>query len=113
VNQDIAGYFQSRGLDVINLAGFEIASDADMTMVTQHSIYQGALAACRDDAELLFISCTALRATSVIEALEQQLKRPVITSNQALVWHALELIGKPYIVTGFGSLFTQHLEQAA
>ena len=113
VNIEMAAYFQSRGLDVINIAGLEIASDADMTAVSKQSIVQAALEACADDAELLFISCTALRAASVIESLEEQLKRPVISSNQALIWHALELIGNPYSVAGFGSLFTRRQDKAA
>ena len=111
VNEEMAAYFQNRCLDVINISGFELASDADMTAVSKQSILQAALDTCRDSSELLFISCTALRAAGVIEQLEEQLKRPVITSNQALVWHALELIGKPYTVTGFGSLFTKRLNQ--
>ena len=36
---------------------------------------------------------TALRASLAVDALEVALGRPVVTSNQAIVWHALQLSG--------------------
>ena len=43
-------------------------------------------------ADALFISCTALRASEAVERIEQAIGRPVVTSNQAVVWHALHLM---------------------
>ena len=40
----------------------------------------------------------------IIEELEQDLSKPVVTSNQALVWHALRLSGYQDAVNGYGSL---------
>ena len=56
------------------------------------------------DAEALFVSCTALRTSSIIDELEQRLKKPVVTSNQALVWHSLRLSGYETPVEGYGRL---------
>ena len=41
----------------------------------------------------LFISCTALNVSPVLSRLEELVGRPVITSNQAMAWHALRLAG--------------------
>ena len=46
-------------------------------------------------ADLLFISCTALRASLVIDQIEQRIGKPVVSSNQALAWHSLQLAGLP------------------
>lgn len=113
VNAEVSAYFTGRGLELHDIAGFDLASDADMTRVSAESIYRAGIETCSDDAELLFISCTALRAAGVIERLERALDKPVVTSNQALVWHALELIGKPYVVDGYGSLFRRRVGEAA
>jgi maleate isomerase len=113
VNAEVGAYFQSRGLDLVNITGFDFASDADMTAISPESIYRAAVEVCRSEADLLFISCTALRASGVVERLERALNKPVVTSNQALVWHVLELIGKPYSVSGFGSLFSRRLAAVA
>jgi maleate isomerase len=41
--------------------------------------------------DTVFISCTNLRALSIISELESTLGKPVISSNQALGWHCLRL----------------------
>ena len=43
--------------------------------------------------EALLLSCTDMRAVEVVRALEKELEKPVITSNQALVWAALGRLG--------------------
>ncbi len=37
--------------------------------------------------------------------IEQAIAKPVVTSNQALVWHSLKLVGCKQVVAGYGSLF--------
>ncbi|MGI9310304.1 MAG: maleate cis-trans isomerase family protein [bacterium] len=105
VNRELAAFFHGRGVEVLNVHGFGIESDADMTGVSHASIVAAARDACDADADLLFISCTALRAAEVIGRIETELGKPVISSNQAMLWHALRLIGRPFAVNGFGSLF--------
>lgn len=61
--------------------------------------------AMRDpQAEAYFISCTAVRSADAIDALEAELGRPVITSNQVAVWQALRAAGIPDRVDGYGRL---------
>lgn len=105
VNRELAAFFSRRGLAVINAHGFGIDRDADIAEVSPESIVQAAADACHPDADLLFVSCTALRAAQVIRRLESRLDKPVVTSNQALLWHALKLMKKPLQVPGFGQLF--------
>ena len=107
VNHELVGFFQSRDIAVINIHGFDIVNDTDMTGVTHESIFAAACAACDKDADLLFISCTALRAAQVVERIEEKINKPVITSNQAILWHALKLLKRPFEVGGFGRLFEQ------
>ena len=58
------------------------------------------------EADAVFISCTALRTADVIEDIEAALGKPIVTSNQALAWHALRLMGYEDSVPGLGRLFT-------
>lgn len=51
-----------------------------------------------------FISCGGIRVVGIIQRLETDLKKPVITSNQALVWHCLRMIGLQGPIEGFGQL---------
>jgi maleate cis-trans isomerase len=42
----------------------------------------------RADAEAVVLSCTDMRAVEAIAALEEALQKPVVTSNQALMYVA-------------------------
>lgn len=105
VNRELAAFFGQRGLGLINLHGFGLDRDADIAAIAPDSIAQAAVDACHPDADLLFISCTALRAAQVVHRIEARLDKPVVTSNQALMWHALKRIGCAFNVPGFGRLF--------
>ena len=56
-------------------------------------------------AEALFVSCTALPVLNIINKLEKKLNKPVVSSNQALIWDSLMIISENNNVTGFGKLF--------
>ncbi len=43
-----------------------------------------------EDADAIFISCTGLHVSSIIDILEKDLEKPVITSNQVMIWDALK-----------------------
>jgi maleate cis-trans isomerase len=58
-----------------------------------------------DKNEAIFISCTNFRAIEIIERLEQESGKPVITSNQAAMWYALRCLGIKDTLIGYGRLF--------
>jgi len=80
-----------------------------MTRIPLKAILEGALQICDPKADSLFISCTAIRAAAVAEELEVLVGKPVVTSNQALAWHSLQLLENANAVSGFGSLFELQL----
>ncbi len=55
--------------------------------------------------EAIFISCTNFRAIEIIQRLEDKTGKPVISSNQATMWHALQVLGIKDSIKGFGRLF--------
>lgn len=104
VNNSIAKYIEAQGKSISAFTSFKLEENEDMASLTSDSIYQGALEADRDDAQALFISCTAIRAVDVIEKIEQKLGKPVITAVQALFWQSLRLAGFTGKVSGYGQL---------
>jgi arylmalonate decarboxylase len=58
----------------------------------------------RPEADAIFLSCTALPTIAVIAALEDELGKPVVTSNQATLWHTLRSLGIGERIAGFGAL---------
>ena len=56
-----------------------------------------------------FLSCGGIRVVGIIEKLEAELKKSVITSNQALLWHCLRKAGYQKSLEGFGCLMRAYL----
>ncbi len=107
VNAEVAAQFESNGYQVLNIAGFGFEDDTAMTFISPRDIADAAIEFCDPRADLLFISCTALRASLVLGQIEERLGKPVVSSNQALAWHSLQLLNYPHPVDGFGRLLRQ------
>lgn len=67
-------------------------------------LYAQIRAACPAEADAVLIAGTGFRCVGIIEALEQDLARPVITANQASLWHCLRRSGVGATVAGYGRL---------
>jgi maleate isomerase len=106
LNDEVVEFFKKENFVVTSNSYFGIESDIDIGKVDQDYLYEVLSKIELNDAEALFISCTALPALSIIEKLEKKLNKIVISSNQALIWDTLEKIGKSDSVKGFGKLFS-------
>lgn len=60
--------------------------------------------ACPDEADSVLITGTGFRCVAVLDALEQALGRPVVSANQASLWHCMRLAGLPAHQPGYGRL---------
>lgn len=106
VTAGMRDYIEGRGIEVLSASNFNISLNSDMQKVAPEAIYEAAIAIDRPEADAVFVSCTALRTSSVIDRIEQRLGKPVVTSNQALAWHALRLAGYAEPRKGLGRLMT-------
>ncbi len=70
------------------------------------ALYRQVRAACPHDADGVLIAGTGVRCVGIIDTLEQDLGRPVLTANQASLWQCLRQSGVRAHVTGYGSLLT-------
>lgn len=63
------------------------------------------------DADVLLISGTGLPTAGIVEGLERDLAKPVVTSQTATLWHSLQLLGIDAPVLGFGRLLAEARKQ--
>jgi len=105
LNDEVVDYFKKENFEVISNSYFDIESDIDIGKVDQSYLYEALLKIDLKDSDALFVSCTALPVLSIIDKLEKKLNKPVLSSNQALIWDTLENIGKNNSIQGFGRLF--------
>jgi maleate isomerase len=59
---------------------------------------------CSADADGVLIAGTGFRCVAILDALEQDLGRPVVSANQASLWHCLRTVGVRTPVEGYGRL---------
>ena len=105
LNDEVLEYFKSEGFDITSNAYFDIESDLDIGKVDQNYLYEVLSNIDLNNADALFVSCTALPVLPIIDKLEKKLNTTVLSSNQALIWDTLVKINKNNSVEGFGKLF--------
>ena len=108
INEAEKVYLEGAGFDVLYIEGLNIERDSDMVRITPDYLAAFAAGLDRPDADAVFISCGALRTLEVVERVERQLGKPVIVSNQAMIWDTLRLAGIDDRLQGYGSLFRDH-----
>jgi hypothetical protein len=74
-------------------------------------LYQQVCAACPGEADGVLIAGTGFRCVGIVDALEQDLRRPVIAANQASLWHCLRLSGVCTPISGYGNLLRRRSDR--
>ncbi len=105
VTQDLVCYFTQNGLAVENAKCLGLDDDREMARVSHKSIIDAGVQTFDEKADALFISCTAVRAAECAGEIEKIIGKPVITSNQAIIWRSLRLAGIDRKISGCGQLF--------
>jgi maleate cis-trans isomerase len=74
-----------------------------------HELYRRVRREFPPTADGVLVPSTCLRAVEAIAPLERDLGMPVITANQAVLWHCLQIAGTHPEVGGCGQLFDHRL----
>jgi len=101
--------------------GFEVVAEAGIPCDTP--VKQGRLDAeiwldvarrlAESDADGLLLSCAGIRLSPVLGEIERLFGRPVVASNQALLWAVLRRLAMPGRPAGFGALLAGAFDAAA
>ena len=105
INDSVVNYFKKENIIINSLTYFDIASDLDIGKVDKDYLFKILSNLDLDDSEALFISCTALPALDLINKLEKKLNKIVLSSNQTLIWEALNMVGNTKAISGYGKIF--------
>jgi maleate isomerase len=97
-------FLAHHGINVLRERGLGIDGGVEMAAVEPQRWFDETLALRDPAADAYFISCTTIRSADVIDALEDALGKPVLTSNQAMLWRALRDTGINDRIAGFGRL---------
>ena len=92
------------GMKVVAEKHLDIMNNLPKGRLASQVAYQTVREIDRSEADGIFISCTNFRTIEIIEQLESDMGKPVVTSNQASMWIVLKALGLSG-VKGYGKLF--------
>ena len=92
LNDREESYLDDAGFEVVELHGRNITANTGIGSLSPEEAYRQVRAVVSDPStvDAAFVSCTNYRTLPAIEALESDLGIPVVTSNQATLWDALD-----------------------
>jgi maleate isomerase len=99
-----AEFLSAAGFEVLHAVGFALAGSDAYCAAPPAYWKERVLEGARSDADVYFLSCANISTFSVIDELERALGRPVVTSNQVVLWDALQQVGWTEPVGGLGRL---------
>lgn len=106
VNEAEKAFLEGSGFQVTSIIGPLLSDPRLVPQIPPGEMYRLAREADTDNADGVFISCTGLHVLGIIDMLEEDLGKPVITSNQVSLWSALRRLNIHERIDGLGRLFT-------
>lgn len=100
----VAPFFEDRGFGVVGDATLDITAMRDVPKVTPERLVAFVRGLDADDADAVILLATDLPTFASLDPLEQSLQRPVLSSNQTLLWAALRAAGFRDPIPGLGRL---------
>ena len=112
INEAAIQFLTNSGFEAVSTAGVdEDLGNYGQAEITPDEVFDMGVRADSDAAEAIVLSCTEMRSVEVISQLEDTLGKPVVTSNQAMMYEACCLLGLPPGELNFGNLFKAGVSQ--
>jgi maleate isomerase len=105
INDLMRNFVESKGIEVPVVGTFNLPYDDQVARISPSSVRDAVLELGREDVDGVFVSCSSIYVSPVVEECEAALDKPVMSSDTALAWHAMRLGGYGDRIDGFGRLF--------
>ena len=107
VTEKFADFMRASGFDVVDWTTKGFTTEWQIGNASPAVWYELAKSVDRPEAEAVLLGCGGIRTAEVLRALEDDLGKPVVSAPQAMMWHALQLIGVDATRPDRGRLFTE------
>ncbi len=98
--------FRADGFNVVSIESAQESDQRNVNRISTEEVYRLARKADTPEADAVCLLATDLRSFPILEALEEDLGKPVVSTNQAILWKALQLAGLPPEIPGYGMLLS-------
>ena len=101
-------FFAAAGFEILGSAHLGITDAFALADPTPDDIYALWKKSWHADADASLITCLNMNSQDVVERIEKETGKPVITSTQATLWKLLRAAGVRDAIRGFGTLLADH-----
>lgn len=108
-DERLVKFLEHYGIEVVAFRGLGCPNADVIWELPPESGYDLATALLREypDVDGIYLPCNKWRTNSVIERIEKDHHKPVVTNTQAWVWDALRLMGMRDPIRGYGRLLSE------
>jgi maleate isomerase len=107
VNEKGKRFLEANGFEVTKIAGLNITEAVEFGKQEPYTAYALGRKIDTEDTECIFLSCTNFRTIEIVDPLEKRLGKPVVSANQATLWHILSLAHLGISLPGYGTLLEE------
>ena len=108
MNKTVARFFEENGFEVVHSEVMGMVRNTELGRADPESAYDLGRRADRPQAEAVILPGGNWPTMSVVERLEGELGKPVLTNNVVSIWAALRLLKYTTSIDGYGSLLRDH-----
>jgi maleate cis-trans isomerase len=110
LDEKLLAYFSAGDIEVVHIESLQLDSWEAMNNQTAEAVYRLVKKADHPEAEGILILSTNLPTFEVLQVLEDDLRKPVVSTNQGMIWTACRRLGIQDRISGFGSLWQRQQE---
>jgi len=107
VNDIAVKFLSDNGVEVVASSGLGMVENLEVGRLPPQTAIDAAKSVDCVDAQAIVLACTNWQSMAVLQELEQELGKPVLSTSQVTLWHALRLAGYRGKIDGFGRLLQE------
>ncbi|MBI4192247.1 MAG: maleate cis-trans isomerase [Betaproteobacteria bacterium] len=109
MNKTVVSFIEANGFEVVSSEVMGLVRNTELGRVDPETAYELGRRADRPDADAVMLPGGNWPTMSVVERLEQDLGKPVLTNNAASIWAGLRILQNHDTIAGYGRLLRDHL----
>jgi maleate isomerase len=113
VNEICAKFLEANGHQVVAKDGLNIIDNLQIGRLDVQTAYDLGRKVDRPDSQGVVLACTNWKSMDIIERLEKDVNKPVLSTTQVSIWGALRKIGYEGSIPGYGRLLRTFAKEAA
>jgi maleate isomerase len=109
VNEICAAFLRGNDLDVVALDGLGLEDNLVVGRLSPDTAYDMGVKVDRPESQALVLACTNWQSMAIVDRLERDVDKPVLSTTQVTIWAALRRIGYRRNISGYGRLLAEHI----